>query len=63
MTSELQQLHKDMEELKKEVCEIRDLLLHEPELREDIIEQIKKARKEIKNNFVTHEQMMKEFAR
>ena len=43
--------------------EIKELLLHEPELREEVIEQIKQARKEIKTKFVTHEEMMKEFAK
>ena len=63
MQTTLEQLHKEVADVKKEVHEIRELLLHQPELREDVIEQIKQARKEIKTKFVTHEEMMKEFAK
>ena len=63
MQTTLEQLHKEVSEVKKDVHEIKELLLHEPELREEVIEQIKQARKEIKTKFVTHEEMMKEFAK
>lgn len=63
MQTTLEQLHKEVTEVKREVHEIRELLLQEPELREEVIEQIKQARKEIKTKFVTHEEMMKKFAK
>ena len=63
MQTTLEQLHKEVTEVKREVHEIRELLLKKPELREEVIEQIKQARKEIKTKFVTHEEMMKEFAK
>ena len=63
MQTTLEQLHREVAEVKRGVHEIRELLLNQPELREDVIEQIKQARKEIKTNFVSHEEMMKEFAK
>ncbi len=63
MQTTLEQLHKEVAEVKREVHEIRELLIQEPELREEVIEQIKQARKKIKTKFVTHEEMMKEFAK
>ena len=63
MQTTLEQLHKEVAEVKQEIHEIKELLLREPEIREEVIEQIKQARKEIKTKFVTHEEMMKEFAK
>lgn len=63
MQTTLEQLHKEVADVKREVHEIRELLLNQPELREEVIEQIKQARKEIKTKFVAHEEMMKEFAK
>ena len=63
MQTTLEQLHREVAEVKRDVHEIRELLLHEPELREEVIGQIKQARKEIKTKFVAHEEMMKEFAK
>ena len=63
MQTTLEQLHREVADVKKEVHEIRELLLQEPEIREELIKQIKQARKEIKTKFVTHEEMMKEFAK
>ena len=63
MQTTLEQLHKEVAEVKQEIHEIKELLLHEPELREQVIEQIKQARKDIKTKFVSHEEIMKEFAK
>ncbi|HLD57143.1 MAG TPA: hypothetical protein VJA47_02495 [archaeon] len=63
MQTTLEQLQEEVAEVKREVHEIKELLIHEPELREDVIKQIKQARKEIKTKFVTHEETMKEFAK
>lgn len=53
----------EVAEVKKEIHEIKELLLHEPELREEVIEQIKHVRKEIKTKFAAHEEVMREFAK
>ncbi len=63
MQTELEQLQVEVAEVKREVHEIKELLLRQPELREEVIEQIKQARKEIKTKSVTHEEMMKKFAK
>ncbi len=62
MQPSMEILYKDVEEIKKEVHEIRQMLTQEPELREDVIEGVKKARQEIKSKFVKHEEIMREFA-
>jgi len=62
MQQTMEMLYRDVEEIKKEVHEIREILTSEPELREDVVERLEQARKEIKTNFITHEEMMKEFA-
>ena len=63
MQTTLEQLHREVAEVKRDVHEIKELLLHEPELREEVIEQIKQARKEIKTKFAAHEEVMREFAK
>ena len=63
MQTALERLHDEVAEVKREVHEIKELLLHEPELREEVLEQIKQARKEIKTRFVSHKEMMDEFAK
>ena len=63
MQTTLEQLHREVAEVKQEIHEIKELLLHEPELREEVIEQIKQARKEIKTKSVTHEEIMRKFAK
>ncbi len=62
MQPTMEVLYRDVEEIKKEVHEIREILFSEPELREDVVDRLEQARKEIKTNFITHEEMMKEFA-
>ncbi len=63
MQTTLEQLYEEVSEVRKEVHEIKELLLREPELRDEVVEQIKQARKEIKTKFVAHEEIMKEFAK
>ena len=54
-------IHKDLIGLTKEVRELKGLL-KEPELREDVVERINKARARIKRGeYVTHDEMMEEF--
>jgi len=53
-------IHKDLIGLKKEVKELKELL-KEPELREDAITRINRARARIKEEYVSHDEMLKEF--
>jgi hypothetical protein len=53
-------IHKDLIGLTKEVRELKSLL-KEPELREDVIVRINRARTRIKKEHVSHDEMLKEF--
>jgi len=53
-------IHKDLIGLTKEVRELKSLL-KEPELREDVIVRINRARTRIKKEQVSHDEMLKEF--
>jgi len=57
----LETIHKDLTVLRREVHELKIILVSEPELREDTAKRINEARKSIKADFVTHKQMKKEF--
>lgn len=57
----LKTIHKDITGLKKEIHELKVILIQEPELREDIVKRVNQARQRMKTDFVTHEQMEKEF--
>jgi hypothetical protein len=58
----LNKIHEDLEILKNDMAEIKEIIKLEPELKEEIIEQVKEARKRIaKGEFVTNEEVLKEF--
>ena len=61
MEAAIETLHKDMKELKREVHEIKELLTRDPELREEIVRQLLEARKTPKSQYVSHEEMRREF--
>jgi hypothetical protein len=42
---------------------LRDLLISEPELREDVIRRITEARERVKKEYVPHERVVREFLR
>jgi hypothetical protein len=57
----LETIHKDLTVLKREIYELKIILISEPELREDIVKRINEARKRVKTTFVAHKQIKKEF--
>ncbi len=57
----LETIHQDLNELKKEFYELKIVLVQEPELSEDTVRRINEARQRMKTDFVSHEEMMKEF--
>lgn len=61
-TTVLNKIHEDLELLKKDVSEIKTAINLEPELREEIKQQVKGARERIaKGKFVSNDEMLKEF--
>lgn len=58
---DLETIHKDLTGLKQEIHELKIIMIQEPELKEDVVKRIYKARQRIKTDFVTHEQMKREF--
>lgn len=61
MVTTLEMIHEDLEAIKREIAEIKKAILLEPELREEIIAQVQEARKRMKTEYVTHEEVMSEF--
>ncbi len=58
----LHKIHEDLELLKKDVAEIKEVILIEPELREEVKTQVAEARERIsQGKFVRHEDLLKEF--
>lgn len=57
----LQTIHKDLLTLEKEIEELKNLLYMEPELREEIIEEIEAARERMKTEHIEHKDILKEF--
>ncbi|PIN75360.1 hypothetical protein COV18_04185 [Candidatus Woesearchaeota archaeon CG10_big_fil_rev_8_21_14_0_10_37_12] len=57
----LEQVHKDLEGLKKKVDHIVDLLEEPYELADDVQEEIKQSKKRSKEAFVSQEEMRAEF--
>jgi hypothetical protein len=61
-TDVLTKIHEDLEILKHDMAEIKEVIKLEPELREEVIEQVKEARERIaKGQFVSNEDILKEF--
>lgn len=61
-TDVLVKIHEDLEILKQDMAEIKEIIRLEPELREEVIEQVQEARKRIaKGQFVSNEEVLKEF--
>jgi hypothetical protein len=58
----LETLHKDIEGLKREVYEIKQMIIMRPELSEEVIAEIEATRKRMKTSWVSHKDMLKEFA-
>ena len=58
----LEEVNKNVLELKKELDEIRSFLHEDFELAEDVKKEIEESRKRPSSEFVNHEDIMKEFA-
>ena len=58
----LYKIHDDLELLKQDMAEIKEVIRLEPELREEVIEQLQEARERIaKRRFVSNEEIVREF--
>ena len=58
----LTKIHEDLELLKQDMAEIKHVIRLEPELREEVIQQVEEARERIaKGQFVSNEDILKEF--
>lgn len=58
----LNKIHEDLESLKKDVTEIKVAINLEPELKEEIRQQVKEARERISNNdFISNKEILEEF--
>lgn len=62
MSEVLSKIHEDLELLKRDIAEINEAIYLEPELKEEIKQRVAEARERIgKGQFITNEQMLKEF--
>ena len=58
----LTKIHEDLESLKRDMAEIKEVIRLEPELRDEVIEQVQEARKRIaQGKFVSNDDILKEF--
>lgn len=58
----LEQIHKDMIGMKKEMEHLKTLIKEDYELADDVVTEIEESRKRPINEFVSHDDMKKEFA-
>lgn len=59
----LDRLQKEVADLKKEVYNIKQMIVMKPELSEETIAEIEAARKEMKIEWLSHQDMIKEFVK
>ena len=58
----LNKIHEDLELIKRDMAEIKEIISLEPELLEEVIEQVNEARKRIsKGQFIRNKDILKEF--
>jgi hypothetical protein len=57
----LKTVYEELAELREEIIKLKELLVSEPALREDVIKKINEARERIKREYVPHEKVMREF--
>ena len=57
----LKQIHEDIADIKKKMEHIETIMAEDFELASDVIEDIKSSRKRPKKEFISHEDMGKEF--
>ena len=60
--SVLHKIHEDLELLKRDMAEIKEVIRLEPELREEVVKQVQEARERIaKGQFTSNKDILKEF--
>ena len=58
----LHKIHEDLELLKRDMAEIKEIIHLQPELREDVIKHVEEARKRMaQGKFVRNKDILKEF--
>lgn len=57
----IEMLHEDLEVLKKDVAELKALLISKPKLREEIVAKVKEARERMKKTHISNEDIKNEF--
>lgn len=57
----LDKIHEDLIKLKKDVDHIKMVIDEDFELSDEVVKDIEESRKRPKNQFISHEQMKKEF--
>ncbi len=60
-TITLTQIHKDLIGLKNEMEDLKMLIKEDFELSDEVIKEIEESKKRPKENFISHEEMRKEF--
>ncbi len=60
-TTTLTQIHKDLIELKGEIRDIKMFIKEDFELSDEVTKEIEESRKRPKEDFISHEEMKKEF--
>lgn len=60
-TITLDEIHKDLVKLKKDMEHIKRIIDEDFELNDDVVKDIRESRKRPKNEFISHEEMKKEF--
>jgi len=60
-TTTLTQIHKDLIELKGEMKDIKMFIKEDFELSDEVTKEIEESRKRPKEDFISHEEMKKEF--
>lgn len=58
----LEKIHEDLEDLKKDMAELKEVIRLKPDLKEEVVWQVNEARQRIaKGNFVKNKDLLKEF--
>lgn len=60
-TITIEQIHNDLVNLKKEMEHLRTLIQEDYELSDDVVREIEESRRRPKREFISHEEMKKEF--
>ena len=61
-TITLERIHEDILDLKEEIKDLKNLMMEDFELSDDLVKEINESRKRSKKDFISHEEMGKEFS-